>query len=219
LHKSRIKLLEARLKYPKRRIIGARISCALSLHHPCDESKRGNLPKGKSMMLEDVNRHRGRFLGTVAVGIAVLAVVSVSAESADDLKPPVGYRQWFHVNTMIVDKTSPLFEVLGGMHNVHVNSVGESALRKGEPYPDGTVFLTDLHDFSVVDGSYVEGALKGLAMMAEDTRQYASTGGWGFQFWVEGDPGKPMVTDVTKQCFECHQPRKSQDYVYSTYIP
>jgi hypothetical protein len=28
-----------------------------------------------------------------------------------------------------------------------------------------------------------------------------------------------LVTDPTKQCFECHQPKKNQDYVYSTYIP
>jgi hypothetical protein len=25
--------------------------------------------------------------------------------------------------------------------------------------------------------------------------------------------------NTTKQCFECHQPKKDQDYVYSTYIP
>jgi hypothetical protein len=97
---------------------------------------------------------------------------------------------------MVIDKASPLFEVLGGMHNVHVNSVGESALRKGGPYPNGTVFLTDLHEFSVVDGSYVEGALKGLAVMAKDSKKYASTGGWGFQFWTGGDPKKPIVTDA-----------------------
>ena len=54
-----------------------------------------------------------------------------------------------------------MFNVLGGMHNVHVNQVGEGALKKGGPYPNGTVFMTDLHDFAVDDGSYVEGALKG----------------------------------------------------------
>jgi len=27
------------------------------------------------------------------------------------------------------------------------------------------------------------------------------------------------VTDAAKQCFECHEPKKDQDYVYSTYIP
>jgi hypothetical protein len=81
------------------------------------------------------------------------------------------------------------------------------------------MFLTDLHDFAVVDGSYVEGALKGLALMEKDSKRFAATGGWGFQFWAGGDPAKPVVTDATKQCFECHQPQKAQDYVYSTYIP
>jgi len=151
--------------------------------------------------------------------IGLLAIVSLPAGSADDMKPPTGYRQWFHVNTMIVDKASPLFEALGGMHNVHVNSVGQAALKKGGPYPDETVFVTDLHEFAVSDGTYVEGALKGLAVMVKDSKKYASTGGWGFQFWVGGDPTKPVVTDAAKQCFACHQPKKDQDYVYSTYIP
>ena len=165
---------------------------------------------------DDMNRRVSGLLCAVA---GMLAVMAVSAGAADDLKPPVGYRNWFHVNTMIVDKTSPLFAVLGGMHNVHVNPVGEPALKTGGPYPDGTMFLTDLHDFAVVDGSYVEGALKGLALMEKDSQRYAATGGWGFQFWVEGDPKKPAVTDAVKQCFECHQPQKAQDYVYSPCIP
>src|SRR4030088_133001 len=126
---------------------------------------------------DDTNR---RVSGLLCAAAGMLAVVAVSARAADDLKPPRGYRNWFHVNTMIVDKASPLFDALGGMHNVHVNSVGEPALRRGGPYPDGTVFLTDLHDYAVVDGSYVEGALKGLAVMAKDSKKYASTGGGGF---------------------------------------
>jgi hypothetical protein len=126
----------------------------------------------------EISRHRRRFFGTAALAtIGALAVVSVSAESGDDLKPPAGYRQWFHVNTMIVDKASPLFKDLGGMHNVHVNAVGEPALRTAGPYPDGTIFLTDLHDFSVVDGAYVEGPLKGLAVIKKDSKQYAATVG------------------------------------------
>ena len=157
-------------------------------------------------------------LGLLSAMLGMLAIVSV-ARSADDIKIPVGYRNWFHVNTMIVDKTSPLFDSLGGMQIVHVNAAGEAALRTSGPYPDGTVFLTDLHDFSVVDGSYVEGALKALAVMVKYSKQYAATGGWGFQFWDGGDPKKPMVTDAANQCFACHQPKKDQDYVYSTYIP
>jgi hypothetical protein len=120
---------------------------------------------------------------------------------------------------MVIAKGSPLFEAMGGMHNVYVNSTGETALKQGGPYPDETVFLVDLHEFTISDGSYVEGPRKATAIMLKDNKKYASTGGWGWQAWAGGDPAKPIVTDATKQCFECHQARKDHDYVYSTYIP
>lgn len=160
--------------------------------------------------------HKARLIFST---LAVLAIASTAAEPADDIKPPTGYRHWFHVNTMIVDKASPLFEQLGGMHNVYVNSAGEAALKKGGPYPNRSMFVSDVHEFTVSDGSYVEGGRKVLAVMVKDAKKYASTGGWGFQAWAGGDAKKPVVTDATKQCFECHQPKKDQDYVYSTYIP
>jgi hypothetical protein len=151
--------------------------------------------------------------------LGLVALVSFAAHPADELKPPSDYRHWLHVNTMIIDKASPLFDALGGMHNVYINATGEAALQKGGPYPDQTMFVTDLHDFTISDGSYVEGPRKGLAVMLKDSAKYASTGGWGFQFFVGGDPQKPIVTDAANQCFACHQPKKDQDYVYSTYIP
>ena len=147
------------------------------------------------------------------------ALLTLPVISAEELKPPTDFRHWFHVNTMIVDKVSPLFKELGGMHNVYINAIGEPALRKGGPYPDQTMFVTDLHDFTASDGSYVEGPRKGIAVMLKDAANYASTGGWGFQFFAGGDPQKPVVTDAASQCFACHQPKKDQDYVYSTYIP
>ena len=96
---------------------------------------------------------------------------------------------------------------------IGVRSHAEIALAVRDPCP------RFLHDFTVSDGSYVEGARKGLAVMMKDSKKYASTGGWGFQFWEGGDPKKPQVTDAAKQCFACHQPKKDLDYVYSTYIP
>jgi agmatine/peptidylarginine deiminase len=154
------------------------------------------------------------------LGAALLvAIAPFAAESAGDIKFPAEYRSWFHVNTLIIDKASPLFEAIGGMHNVYLNSSGQAALKKGAPYPDKSVFVSDVHEFTVSDGSYVEGARKGLGIMVKDQKKYASTGGWGFQLWAGGDPKKPIVTDPAKQCFECHQPKKDQDYVYSTYIP
>jgi hypothetical protein len=158
-------------------------------------------------------------LRLLSATLGLLAVATLPAEPADNLKPPSGYRNWFHVNTMIVDKASPLFKDLGGMHNVYLNATGLAALKKDGTYPNKSMFVTDLHDFTVSDGSYVEGDRKALAVMVKDSKKYASTGGWGFQLWEGGDPKKPVVTDAAKQCFECHQPRKDHDYVYSTYIP
>jgi len=151
--------------------------------------------------------------------LALLVLGSFPARPADDIQPPGEYRHWFHVNTMIVDKASPLFKDLGGMHNVYANPSAEEALKKDSSYPDGAMFVTDLHDFTIADGSYVEGDRKGLAVMVKDAAKYGSTGGWGFQFFLGADAKKPGVTDATAQCFACHTPRKDHDYVYSTYIP
>ncbi len=160
-----------------------------------------------------------RRLCLLSATLGLIAATLYPAESADDIKLPTGYRQWFHVNTMVVSKDSPLFDAIGGMHNVYINSVGEAALKKGGAYPNRTVFVSDVHEFTVADGSYVEGARKGTAVMVKDAKKYASTGGWGFQLFAGGNPAKPIVTDATKMCFECHTPKKDQDYVYSTYIP
>lgn len=150
---------------------------------------------------------------------ALIALLPLAARSADDIKIPTDYRSWFHVNTLVVGKENPLFDALGGMHIIHVNPAGVAAVKKGGPYPDGTIFFDDLHESTLADGAYAEGPLKALTIMVKDAKKYASTGGWGFQAWAGGDPNKPIVTDATKQCFECHNPKKDQDYVYSTYIP
>jgi hypothetical protein len=57
-----------------------------------------------------------------AVPLAVIFLFS--AEVADDIKIPIGYRNWFHVNTMVIDKPSPLFEVLGGIIHIHSSERG-----------------------------------------------------------------------------------------------
>src|SRR5258706_7256179 len=164
-----------------------------------------------------------RIKSSAGLGLLFVAVVGVitaiAAESAETLKLPASFRHWYHVNTMVIDKGSPLFEAMGGMHNVYINSTGETALKKGAAYPDKTVLLVDLHEFTISDGSYLEGPRKATAIMLKDKKKYASTGGWGFQAWAGGDPKKPLVTDPTKQCFECHQPKKDRDYAFSTYIP
>jgi hypothetical protein len=163
-----------------------------------------------------------RVLGLTGI---LLSFGALSATSAEDMAPfPNGFRDWFAVNSMIVTKDSPIFGQIGGMHLIYVNAKGLPVLKKGGPfpYPDGTVFADDVHEFSVKDGSYVEGAKKAVTVMVKDAKKYALTGGWGFQVWAGGDPSKPLLPDAAhavQACFVCHTPQKSQDYTFSTYIP
>lgn len=150
------------------------------------------------------------------------AVATISA--GDDVPFPNGFRDWFVVNSMIVTKDSPMFGQIGGVHIIYVNAKGLTTLKTGGPfpYPDGSVFADDVHEFSVQDGSYVEGKKKAVTVMIKDAKKYATNGGWGFQVWAGGDPSKPLVPDAahaTPTCFVCHTPQKSQGFTFSTYIP
>jgi hypothetical protein len=166
-----------------------------------------------------------RLLGILGLTGTLILLGAVSARTAgDDVPFPNGFRDWFVVNSMIVTKDSPIFGQIGGMHIIYVNTKGLATLKKGGPfpYPDGTMFADDVHEFSVKDGSYVEGNKKAVTVMVKDAKKYAMTGGWGFQVWAGGDPSKPLVPDAVhavQACFTCHIPQKDQDYTFSTYIP
>jgi hypothetical protein len=150
---------------------------------------------------------------------------ALSAVSVDDGVPfPNGLRDWFFVNSLTATAGSPLFGHVAGMHHIYVNSRGLPTLKAGGPfpYPDGTIFADDVHEFSVKDGATLEGAKKAVTVMVKDSKQYATTGGWGFQVWAAGDPTKPLVPDLAhsvEACFVCHTPQKAQDYTFSSYIP
>jgi Cytochrome P460 len=161
---------------------------------------------------------RIRALVTLVSAAAILGA-GTAALADTKLAPPKGYRQWFHVNTAIVTKDSPAFDAIGGMHNVSVNAIGLKALKSGATYPDKSAFASDVHEFTLADGVYGEGARKAVAVMVKDAKKYAATGGWGFQAWLGGDPAKPFVTDAAKQCFGCHTTQKDHQFVFSTYLP
>jgi Cytochrome P460 len=150
---------------------------------------------------------------------------AATATSPADVVPfPTGFRDWFAVNSMIVTKDSPVFGQIGGLHMIYVNAKGLPTLKAGGafPYPDGTIFADDVHDFTVKDGSYVEGSKKAVTVMVKDATRYPTTGGWGFQVWAGGDPAKPLVPDAghaTQMCVGCHTPQKARDYTFSTFIP
>jgi hypothetical protein len=168
---------------------------------------------------------RRTFLAVLIFAGVLISFAAVSAKPvSDEVGFPSGFRDWFLVNSMIVTKDSPISDQIGGLHHIYVNVVGQPTLKKGGPfpYPDGTIFADDVHEFSVKDGSYVEGNKKAIAVMVKDAKKYPTNGGWGFQVWAGGDISKPLVPDqahAVTACFGCHTPQKDQDYTFSTYIP
>ena len=163
----------------------------------------------------------------VALGLAGILMLfgTLSAGSADNGVPfPNGLRDWFFVNSPTATADSALFGHVAGAHHIYVNAKGPPTLRAGglSPYSDGTIFIDDVHEFSVKDGASLEGAKTFVTVIVKDAKKYATIGGWGFQVWAAGDPTKPQVPDIAHSvaaCFVCHTPQKVQDYVFSSYIP
>ena len=168
---------------------------------------------------------RYKLLRVLIVAVPLLLIVALAAQPTGEQVPfPKGFRDWFVVNSMIITKDSPIFDQLGGMHIIYVNAKGLPTLKKNGPfpYPDGTIFADDVHQFSLKDGAYVEGDKKVVAVMVKDSKKYSTTGGWGFQVWSGGDVAKPLVPDTAhsvEACFKCHTPQKDHDFTFSTYIP
>jgi len=121
---------------------------------------------------------------------------------------------------MLITKEPNKTGLKTGVHLIYVNPAGFDRFKLGgsEPYPDDTIFVDDVREFSVDDGTYQQGGHKFITVMVKDSNKYASTGGWGFQAWLGGDPKKPIVCDAAKQCFACHTPKNANDYVFSTYL-
>ncbi len=152
--------------------------------------------------------------------VALVATGTVMASPEDGLKIPADFQHGYLANSMLVTKEPNNTGLITGVHLIYVNPVGFDRLKRGgsTPYPDGTVFVDDVRQFSVDDGAYHQGARKFLTVMVKDSKKYASTGGWGFQAWPGGDPTKPIVDDSQKKCFGCHVPEKANDYVFSAYL-
>jgi hypothetical protein len=52
--------------------------------------------------------------------------------------------------------------------------------------------------------------------MVKDSKQYASTGGWGF---AQFNDGKLADEAVHNTCFPCHSTVKARDFVFNRYAP
>jgi hypothetical protein len=153
---------------------------------------------------------------TTSLVIALLMFtfwISVNAGESD-IPYPEGYRNWFHVKTMLIKPGHQLENPFQGIHHVYANSKAVYGLKNGT-YPDGAVLVFDLLKYNDKDLTIQEGERKLLGIMHKNAKKFASTGGWGFEGFAGDSKSERLVTDGGLSCFACHAPGKKSDYVFS----
>jgi hypothetical protein len=158
----------------------------------------------------------------VAVAVPATQPADEAATSIAGGKLPSGYRDWRWISIAHEEgDLKSLGAILG-------NDVAIKAYRANTlPFPDGTIIAalhyrhTPSEENNKVFGreqSFVAGQPTNVQFMVKDSKEYASTGGWGF-FHFNND-GKPLTDQAKVQsCYECHKAFKDHDSVFTHYAP
>jgi hypothetical protein len=169
------------------------------------------------------------FAAVVVTGV-LSAVPYALASSGDGVEYPEGFRLFDHVGSMIVEpgfmfNGEDLGSQVPGLHHIYGDTramEGYRDLNAGDPgqvvFKDKSRIVFDLWQTADVFAggkAVVEHQRLAVAVMEKDSKQYGSTGGWGFQLF---DPAtkKPLL-DAPAQtaCFNCHIAAASSDFVFS----
>ncbi len=155
---------------------------------------------------------------TIASGMIFVVTLIAHSEGGEKgmVEYPKGYRNWTHIKSMVIQPGHALYDSFGGIHHIYANEKAAKAMKSGKAYPNGSVFIFDLLEAKSENSAIVEGSRKVLGVMRKDSKKYPKTGGWGFEGF-KGDSKERVVTDPIKSCFNCHEPQKDRDYVFSQY--
>jgi Cytochrome P460 len=163
-------------------------------------------------------------LAALATGLGG-AVLCSAADNGEKSSPalgetmPAGYRDWKLISVAHEEGS------LNDIRAILGNEIATHAYRNGTlPFPDGAIVARLAWRYVPSDEnnkvfghtqSFVAGTPTNVQFMVKDSKQYASTGGWGF---VQFNDGKPAHMDATA-CFSCHVPVKDRDFVFTRYSP
>lgn len=160
--------------------------------------------------------------------MVIAATFQTLASPADDTAPPAippitlpsDYRTW---------KLISVAHEGGNLNDIRAilgNDAAFQAAQSGTvPFPDGAIIArlawadTPSEANSKVFGrnqSFVAGSPTNVQLLVKDSRKFAATGGWGFAQFNKSNSANAAVA---KECFACHVPAKSNDYVFTHYAP
>jgi hypothetical protein len=165
---------------------------------------------------------RGKYaVAAMAVGaVAALSVAVQVRAGADKVAFPENYAKGVHYLT--VDKPSKQ------VHEFYAAPAALEAARKGEPMPDGTVFVgvhynakldADGNPVKGPDGKFVKADLLRYAVMEKrkgwgtDYPEDKRNGEWEYRLFNADKT--PNDKANLAACFGCHLPQAKQDFVFS----
>ncbi|HYI97636.1 MAG TPA: cytochrome P460 family protein [Bryobacteraceae bacterium] len=162
-----------------------------------------------------------------AIVVAGLISGVFAVAASDDFKVPFpeGYRRWTFLHGTVIGANNGSLgkdkcekPCTGGIMYFYANDKAMEGFRTGR-FPEGSIIADELLETEEQPErkSAKEGRRRGVGVMAKDSNRYASTGGWGYASF-DGDSKVDENTEAQKKaCFQCHLPRKDQDYVFSHY--
>jgi hypothetical protein len=156
---------------------------------------------------------------TTAVAVAlVLAAAPMTGTAADssDVAFPEGYRAWSHVKSMVINEGHPLYEAVGGLHNIYANPDALRGYRGDESFADGSVIVFDLFEAVDADHAIAEGKRKAVIVM-EKNSAYGNTDGWGYQVFDPATKQPTLDAKGAADCHGCHTGQKAEDFVFSAW--
>ena len=149
---------------------------------------------------------------TIPVTMLLLSAQILAGESK--VPYPEDYRTWFHVKTMLIEPEHPLENPFQGIHHIYANKKAMQGYKSGS-FPDGSVIVFDLLKYTEKDNTIQENQRKLVGVMQKHRKKYNQTGGWGFEGFAGNNKMERLTKDGGVSCFECHEPQKNGDYVFS----
>jgi cytochrome P460 len=109
------------------------------------------------------------------------------------------------------------------MHMTYASPGSAEAYRKTGKFPDGTILVkevmgTEHAQLTTGDAHWASGTKVWFVMIKDATGRYKNNplwgNGWGWALFKSDAPTKQVATDYKKDCFGCHIPAESTDWIY-----
>lgn len=178
------------------------------------------IPAGGPVDLRDDTVSAARAQAQASSGAAAETMDRTpGAAGGDGLVPyPERYRAWQHVKSELVEPGNPMYASVGGLHHIYANDAAMAGYSGGQ-FADGSVIVFDLLDVASEKQLTTERARKSLWVMRKDARQYAASGGWGFEkFTGDSKTERTVGAKGTGACYGCHAKAPATG-VFSRYRP